>query len=218
MDRKKDAWNDMKGIGIGVGVGAFLTLGALGVVKMVSASSSEKETVAEEVMRVDSEKVRIKVIPAERVFVVYDKDRRPLAEASGCLDVSKRSIDRIRWWSVKNGGGEVTFSVQRRTGDWLKVHTIMSNHHAPHPVRVPFALFAHSFVEVHSFPPDQYTPSPAHPQDPNPCVVCYEHSADTQLLPCAHLTLCWSCLQRLQAPSCPICRRDVHSISFNFKV
>ncbi|TNJ26387.1 Ankyrin repeat protein 2 [Giardia muris] len=44
--------------------------------------------------------------------------------------------------------------------------------------------------------------------DDDPCVICLSHQADTLLLPCRHLGLCYLCLDSIKA-KCPYCRADV---------
>lgn len=46
------------------------------------------------------------------------------------------------------------------------------------------------------------------PSDDDLCVICLSRQADTLLLPCRHLGLCYLCLESIKA-KCPYCRADV---------
>eukprot|EP01063_Lacrimia_lanifica_P038515 TRINITY_DN8219_c0_g1_i1.p2 TRINITY_DN8219_c0_g1~~TRINITY_DN8219_c0_g1_i1.p2 ORF type:complete len:146 (+),score=48.45 TRINITY_DN8219_c0_g1_i1:55-438(+) len=72
-------------------------------------------------------------------------------------------------------------------------------------------------VTVLKRPPAGYRPSPCSEDDPNPCVVCSEATADTTLYPCGHLHLCWTCFGRLERMVCPFCREKIDIVAFNYK-
>eukprot|EP01064_Diplonema_japonicum_P004765 TRINITY_DN13128_c0_g1_i1.p1 TRINITY_DN13128_c0_g1~~TRINITY_DN13128_c0_g1_i1.p1 ORF type:complete len:247 (+),score=40.28 TRINITY_DN13128_c0_g1_i1:67-741(+) len=218
---KKRVANDVKA-GL---IGAVIGMGIVGGVKLVSSLFAEEPQRAHDVqeearLSVGEDEVKIRVLPRMRV-TVYGLNKRLLVESNdnGLLTIRKHSIDKIRFWSVNSRNEDVSLFVQKRTGEWVTISKILQGAlpNTSTPCRVPFAIFADRFVEVHSFPPETYVPSAAHSQDPNACSVCWANTADTQFLPCAHLSVCWTCTKTLQVPVCIICRKEVTAISYNFK-
>merc|ERR1712187_596508 len=46
----------------------------------------------------------------------------------------------------------------------------------------------------------------------NICTVCFGNPINVCLQPCGHVAVCNACANRLQPPSCPICRTPITSI------
>eukprot|EP01064_Diplonema_japonicum_P004767 TRINITY_DN13128_c0_g1_i4.p1 TRINITY_DN13128_c0_g1~~TRINITY_DN13128_c0_g1_i4.p1 ORF type:complete len:228 (+),score=14.78 TRINITY_DN13128_c0_g1_i4:40-723(+) len=204
-------------------IGGIIGMAILGGVQLISGFFAKKsKTLDEEKVRhsVGDNNVIIRVLP-RMPLKVYRLNKELLLESNndGLLTINKENIDKIRFWSVNSRNEDVSLFVQKRTGEWVTISKILQGAlpNTSTPCRVPFAIFADRFVEVHSFPPETYVPSAAHSQDPNACSVCWANTADTQFLPCAHLSVCWTCTKTLQVPVCIICRKEVTAISYNFK-
>jgi len=62
-------------------------------------------------------------------------------------------------------------------------------------------------------PPDDATVSACSSTGPGePCVACYDRTADACIIPCGHVVVCMGCAAKLQQPRCPMCRLAISQI------
>jgi len=51
--------------------------------------------------------------------------------------------------------------------------------------------------------------SPSFNSNDGKCVICYDQKANVLLVDCGHLTICFSCSEKLQVYVCPSCRTPI---------
>ena len=215
MSRKRDQHKDVL---LGVALGTAVTGVVAGVVSWMFGKSEQErraEAVAVESARneVLENKVSVRVIPACELRLFKGETR--FSNESGLFTISAGSLSSVTHWSASQ---PCQLQYQRRTGEWTTLDTI-HNTSQIRGCRLPITNIGSKLVDILCFPPNNY--HPVHSES-GTCSICLDHAADVQLIgntpeACGHLALCWVCLQELRTPECPICRKEIAAISYNYR-
>ena len=185
--------------------------------------SSQREAVPEEAGHMPGpapggDTLRLRVGGRNASVDILDAHDRPILRVSSEVSAIRGAqIRRVAAWRCISGDDGVMLLYQRRSGDWATWATTDAPHLLPKPLSTVVMSAGRELVDVLSPPPARYTPTRS---DGGPeCCICTTNAPDTQVLPCAHLSLCFECTEQYLSrgtPECPICRTRITAISYNF--
>ena len=222
-------------VGTSLAVGAVIGMGLTLLYDAVwgaDAPAAHREQVSEEVLLSNPRSHVVRVRVAARGGA-----RAELLDSSGAVlataaefQLSANQVRRVAAWRVaarSEGGsstgttGGVQLLVQKRDGCWApwgEPWAADAGAGATQRLLPPVVLQAQRVVDVVCPVPRNYAPKlAAEHEEANACVVCLVNEADTQVMPCGHLGMCYACLVRSPDTTCPTCRREFNAVSYTYK-
>jgi hypothetical protein len=72
----------------------------------------------------------------------------------------------------------------------------------------------YELADIYGFDNKEEEEAPEEDADDSKCVVCITDQADTAVIPCRHMCMCYGCAKilRLQTNKCPICRTQIDNL------